>query len=606
MILRQAPTMISLGLLALMVSGPFLLPFHTMPIVGFWSEWWAGALGLAAATTGLIAIRGRSLMLPRLLVVPAVLLLTLLIQFMLGRVAFPQVGLLYAVYLLWAGMLMVLGRHLAETIGLARLADVLAAAIALGAVIGALVALAQWLGVADRMPWIFRNPFTAISANLGQANHHAHFSWLGIASAFYLRGRHYLSRPLLWLLILLLGFGSVLSGSRSLFPYPLALLGPLACPRPGDAPGPAARLFADAAVLLPVLVGRNFGGAWATRRIPEWWTWLVSILSSPGVGGFAIRTDASDMAGARLYESVSGFSPRLAITRGAWSAFVDQPWLGQGAGNYPWASFVAAAGRVGEERFMVAEHAHNFVLHEFVEFGAPVAVALVLLLALWAKQFLRQPWRLEHAWCGAVLGIGAIHSLLEYPLWYSYFLGPTALLLGAGDSRRNIAVAGRRVTIYLVLAGLAGAVILANLRADYSKIEAASNYPLAAHPDRERAWRISMDRLLTLHRESLLSPWVLMAFTNLAEPSKQQAQERADLCERGIRFAPARSLVARCAMQLALAGRAADAQELVRAVLHAFPAERTATIDQLAKGAKEHPELVPLLAASLAKQAPND
>lgn len=595
-------TKVCLGLLALMVSGPFLLPFHTMPILGFWSEWWAGALGMTAVMTGLIAIRGQSLLLPRMLLVPAALLLMLLIQFALGRLAFPQVGLLYAVYLIWAGGLMVLGRQLAETIGLARLADILAVAIALGAVMGAVVALAQWLGFSHRVPWVFPRFGGSIYANLDQANHYAHYSWLGIASLFYLRGRGCLSMPMLWLLILLTAFGTVLSGSRSVFFYPLVLLAALAWARQRDPQGPAGRLMASAAMLVPVLVGLSFFGTWASARIPEFWAWLGGILSSPEIGGAASMAGGSAMAGARLYESVSGYSPRLAITHAAWAAFVDQPWLGQGAGNYPWASLVAAAGRSGDEQFMVAEHAHNFVFQLLAEFGAPVAVTVVLLLALWARQFLRQPWRLEHAWCGAVLGIGAVHSLLEYPLWYSYFLGPTALLLGATDSWRTVTLAGRRVTAYLVLSAFMGALILGNMRSDYSKIEAASNFPLAAHPDRERAWRISMDRLLKLHHESLLSPWVLMAFTNLSQPSGQLAQDRANLCKRGIRFAPARSLVARCAMQQAIAGRDQDARALILAVLRAFPAERAATVDELAKGAKEFPEIVPLWELSLDKR----
>jgi hypothetical protein len=103
-----------------------------------------------------------------------------------------------------------------------------------------------------------------------------------------------------------------------------------------------------------------------------------------------------------------------------------------------------------------------------------------------------------------------------------------------------------------------------------------------------------MDRLLKLHRESLLSPWALLAFANLAEPSRQLAQDRAVLCERGIRFAPVRSLVTRCAMQLAIAGRNADAINLAQAVLRAFPAERTATAGELAEGAKKFPEIEPL------------
>lgn len=589
-----------LGLLALMVSGPFLLAFHTEPIPSFWNEWWAGALGLGAAVTGLFAARDRLPISP-LLTIPALLLATLLVQFALGRLAFPQVGMLYAVYLIWAGMLMVLGLHLAATIGLARLADLLAAAIVLGAVMSAVVALAQWLGIANQVPWIFPNAGGTIYANLGQANHHAHYSWLGIASLFYLRGRGYLSWPLLWLLILLTAFGTVLSGSRSVFLYPLVLLAALALARRRDPQGPAGSLIASAAMLLPMLVVLSFFGTWASPRIPEFWTWLGSILSSPEIGGAASVAGGSATAGARLYESVSGYSPRLAITRVAWAAFVDQPWLGQGAGNYSWASFVAAAGRSDDEQFMVAEHAHNLVFHLLAEFGAPLTMAVVLLLALWVKQFLRQPWRLEHAWCGAVLGIGAVHSLLEYPLWHSYFLGLTALLLGATDGGKVFMLAGRRVIIYLVLAVLAGAFILGNLRADYSKIETATYQPLAAHPDREQAWRISMDRLLKLHRESLLAPWVLMAFTNLSEPSRQQAQDRADLCQRGIRFAPARSLVTRCAMQQAIVGRDQDARTLIVAVLRAFPADRAATVDELAKAAKEFPEVVPLWQLGLHK-----
>lgn len=581
-----------------MVSGPFLLPWHTEPIPAFWSEWWAGALGLAAAVLGLIGARDR-LRLTALLLVPALLLAALLLQFALGRLVFPQVALLYALYLLWAGLLLILGRYLADTLGLARLADVLALAIVAAAAIGALIALVQWLGIAQRVPWIFPNLDGSIYANLGQANHHAHYSWLGIASAFYLRGQGRLARGTFWLLILLLGFGSVLSGARSVFLYPLVLLAALAWARQRLAQKSAAGMLGDAAMLLPVLVALNFFGAWASPRVPDFWLWLGSLWSSPDVGGMAVKAGGSAMAGARLYESVSGFSPRLAITRAAWTAFADQPWMGQGAGNFAWASFMAAAAGSGDPRLMVAEHAHNFPLQLFAEFGAPVALAVLLLLGLWAKQFLRQSWRLEHVWCGCVLGMGAVHSLLEYPLWYAYFLGPAALLLGASDGGQAITLAGRRVTVYLFLAALAGALILANLRTDYSKIEAASNYPLAAHPDRETAWRISMDRLLVLQRESLLSPWVLLAFTNLSQPSRQLAQDRADLCERGIRFAPARSLVTRCAMQLAIAGRASAAQGLALGALRAFPAERAATLDELAKGAAGFPEVAPLWQSGL-------
>lgn len=559
-----------------MVSGPFLLPFHSEPIPSFWSEWWAAALGLAAAVAGLLAARQRPLSLPPLLGVPAVMVVALLLQFMLGRLEFPQLGLLYAVYLLWAALLLVLGRCLAAGVGLARIADVLAGALALGALAGAAIALAQWLGIAAGVPWIFFRT-GSVFANLGQANHHAHHCWLGIASLFYLRGRGWLPRPLFWLAVLPLALASVISGSRSALLYPVIVLGAIAWGRRGDSGGATAALLADAAALLPMVIALDFVGAW-----------FSSFLGS-----------TTSLSGGRLYESVSGPSVRLALARSAWSAFVEQPWLGQGAGNFPWASFVAAAGRVGDAPFQVAENAHNFILQGLAEFGAPVTATVIVLLLSWARRFAARPWGLEQVWCGAVLGIGAAHALLEYPLWYSYFLGPAALLLGASDGGRAISLAGRRVAVYLALAGLAGISILVSLRIDYSVIETASNQPLAAHPDREQAWRISMERLLRLHQESLLSPWALLAFAELAQPSRQQAQDRVTLCERGIRFAPARSLLNRCAMQFAIAGRDGDAQALVNSVLRAFPAERAATAEELGKAAREYPEIVPLWALSL-------
>ena len=547
-----------------MVSGPFLFPLHTAPIPSFWSEWLASALGLAGAVAGLLFARRQSLKLPPTLGIPAVLLLTLLLQYLLGSLFFPQIGLLTASYLLWAGLLMILGRHLADTIGFGRLADVLAGALVFGAMVGAGIAFAQWMEISAYAPWIFPSD-GRIYANIGQANHHVHYSWLGIASAFYLRGRGCLSRSFLWLSIIPIAFFSILGGSRSALLYPVILLSVIAWAKRKEPGGSLASLQADAALLLPAVIVLNFLGPVAGS-------------------GSAFR----------LYDSVSGPSERLAVARAGWSAFLEHPWLGQGAGNYPWASFLAAASRTGEEPVRVAEHAHNFILHGLAEFGAPATCAVILLLILWVKNFVRQPWGLEQFWCAAVLGIGVAHSLLEYPLWYTFFLGPTALLLGASDGGKTIILAGRRIVFYLVIAAFGGAWVLARLSIDYAAIEAASFHPLAAHADREQAWRITLDRLKELQRESLLSPWALLAFAELAEPSRLQAKERAVLCEQGIRFSPTSSLLTRCAMQLAIAEREADAVKLTLAVLRAHPQAKKSITTALAKGAQTFPEVRPL------------
>lgn len=558
-----------------MVSGPFLLPFHTQPIPSFWNEWWAGALGLAAGVAILATIPG-PWVLPRLLGIPAAMLLVLLVQLWFGRLAFPQVGLLFSAYLLWAGLLLLAGRRLADAVGLARVVEALAVAFALGALLGSAIALAQWLGLAGNLPWVFPRTGGGIYANLGQANHHAHYSWLGIASLFYLRGRGWLRRPMLWLAILPIALGSVISGSRSVFLYPLILVVGVIWVRRRSSQGAVASLLLDAAVLLPVIFALEFFGSWVSSHLPE----------------------TTVMSASRLYESVSGPSIRIALARTAWTVFLEQPWIGQGAGNFPWASFLAAVGQSSDSPFQVAEHAHNFILQCLAEFGAPVAIVVVCLLLIWAKRFAAKPWGLEEFWCAAVLGIGATHALLEYPLWYSYFLGPIVLLLGATDEGKAVATGGSRLAAYALLGGLAGATILTTLRSDYSVLEAAGR-SFTGHSDPERAWRDSMDRLQMLHRDSLLSPWALLAFAERAEPSRQQQDSRGILCERGIRFAPSRSLMTRCAIQLAISGRVSDGQSLVKNVLRAFPAEREATLDELAKHGTAYPEALQLWHSSL-------
>ena len=547
-----------------MVSGPFVLPFHTQPIPSFHSELWAAVLGLAA-TCGLWTARGE-LRLPWLLAVPGLLLAMLLLQFALGRLVFVQLGLLHALYLLWAGLLLVLGRHLANTLGLAALVDVLAIGLVLGGLVAAAAAIAQWLDIVDALPWVFPRLGGSIQANVGQSNHHAHHSFLAIASLFHLRGRTWLSRPLFWLLMATIGFGAVLGSSRSVFLYALVVFGAVLLARGKDGRGPVAGLLVDAALLVPLLMALSLFANWAV---------------SAGVGS------VSPTSGARLFDQVSGSSARLAILRTGWAAFLESPWLGQGVGSYSWASFVAATAHDSGAQFMVSEHAHNLVLNLLVEFGAPATLAVLAALAAWALAFLRQPWQAGHAWCAAVLGIGAVHSLLEYPLWYSYFLGPTALLLGAAGAGRGLVLAGRRAFFYVVFVALAGGVILAGLRADYVVVEAAMYRPFAGHPDRELAWRMSVQRLLRLHRESLLSPWVLRAFNVMAEPSAHLAADRADLCLLGLHLTPARALVTRCAIHLAVDGRDAEARRLTSAALRAFPGEGDQTLGELAVAARD-------------------
>ena len=159
---------------------------------------------------------------------------------------------------------------------------------------------------------------------------------------------------------------------------------------------------------------------------------LVYALSWWGMAQWAALAEHDFGGTARLAESdISG--SRFGIWKNTLALIQAQPWTGVGFGefNIAW-TLTPFPGR--PTAFF--DHTHNLPLQLAVELGLPLA-ALVLGLLLWAlARAARAAWRAQgdastaqRAAVMMVLMIG-LHSLLEYPLWYAYFLLPTAWVFG--------------------------------------------------------------------------------------------------------------------------------------------------------------------------------
>jgi hypothetical protein len=151
--------------------------------------------------------------------------------------------------------------------------------------------------------------------------------------------------------------------------------------------------------------------------------WLMSMWSAES--GHAFR------AASRLAEG-AGSPSRLAILRNAWALTLANPLLGVGWGEF---NFAWSLTPFPTRPIAFFDHTHNLPSQLAVELGLPWAGAVLALLA-WA---LWQAWRnaaqddadapLRRAALMIVLTIG-VHSLLEYPLWYAYFLLPACFAFG--------------------------------------------------------------------------------------------------------------------------------------------------------------------------------
>jgi O-antigen ligase len=285
-------------------------------------------------------------------------------------------------------------------------------------------------------------PGRAVS-NLRQPNHLASLMmWAAVAAVFITerRGWRLALAPLLFACV----FTVVLSASRTGF----IGIGMLAVW--GIVDRRLSRQTRLALLATPLMLGVSW--------------WLMALWSAESGHAFG--------AASRLSEG-AGSPSRMAILSNAWALTVANPLLGVGWGefNFAW-SLTPFPGRP----IAFFDHTHNLPSQLAVELGLPWAGAVLVLLA----------WALGRAGLGAVRATGdeallrraaymivltiGLHSLLEYPLWYAYFLLPACFALGlalpADDAPAPASPQVWQVIGALLIAGSAFAVV------DYQRVVA--------------------------------------------------------------------------------------------------------------------------------------
>jgi len=124
---------------------------------------------------------------------------------------------------------------------------------------------------------------------------------------------------------------------------------------------------------------------------------------------------------------------RFGIWSNTFALIAAHPWVGVGFGDFNFAWSLTA---FPDRPVAFFDHTHNLPLQFAVELGLPIAVVVLSLLghALW-RSFRRAaaagsmhapPERAAFV----IVLMAAVHSQLEYPLWYSYFLLPVAFAWG--------------------------------------------------------------------------------------------------------------------------------------------------------------------------------
>lgn len=546
---------ISLTLVGMMWVFPFLHYRHENPLTTFDQEWWSAMLGLLAFS--MLAARDfwKQPEVPRIAQLPIALVVVVLLQLSLHKVAYFDQALLYILYLLFAALMMLLGARLRDCFGIERLAIALAIALLAGAELSALIGVLQhyqWHTPLDKV--VVMQVSSGIYGNLAQPNHFANYIALGLISLGLLfQQRKLKSRYVIPLAIPML-FVMTLSGSRSSWLY----------------------------MLLMVCLAW-----WSARRDATMRPLLrYSTLLIVGFGLMHLIVQISFMAGAdngtttvqRLLAynggGDTGGSVRLYLWHEAWLIFMQSPLLGVGFGQFAWHHFQLLPLLHPSNISGLYNNAHNLVFQLAAEAGIAGLLALFVSLGVWFYGLRRVPPSAAHWWGYSALGVLAIHSLLEYPLWYTYFLAVAAVLFGAFDETRYrlaIPKLWRLAQLAILLLGL---VSLIQLRGDYRQLKGTSAIDSAS--DAIEANRRIRENLLAVQSGSLLSPYAEMLIISLAEVNADHLKQKIALGENVMHFDPIAPVVYRQTFFLAQDGQLEQAKRLLEQAVWSYPDNRDA------------------------------
>jgi hypothetical protein len=246
----------------------------------------------------------------------------------------------------------------------------------------------------------------------------------------------------------------------------------------------------------------------------------------------------------------------------------QQPWVGWGWGELDRAHYMTLY--EGPRFCEIADNAHNLPLHLAVELGVPAMLAIGMGVMAWAWR--QRPWSesdplRQLAW--ALLALLALHSLLEYPLWY----GPFQLALGVclGWLARAPPQAATR-SAAIPRTAVAGLLLAATGYAawDYARVSQIYRPPT----ERWAPWR--ENALEHARRSWLFSGQARFADVTLAETTRANAQWMYEQASLALHYSPEPRVIERVIESAVMLGRDDEALLHLARYRAAFPREYAA------------------------------
>lgn len=396
---------LALGLLAYL--GAWLSPSHFPPWLSFHGE----SLTFVALVVMSLAwmSRAREWVLDWAALLPLVLIGVIWLQWGVGQIAYSGEAVMSSLFLGGFALAWLLGSNLAGRSAAGdKILSGLAGLLVAAAVLSVYVAALQWLDLeAGYANLIVERPQGGRpNGNLAQSNHLATLLLMGLVMSVWLHHQQYLRRWQTWVLVAWLSFGLTMAQSRAGW-LSAALLG-----------------------LFLLLRSQKTWGLGGLRAVLGWWSMLLGMwLAWKPVNATLLLTGES-----RGLTSLTQDNARVVLWRQILAGIEQSPWWG-----YGWGQTVAGhkAGTAHISNGLLTDYAHSLVLDLTLWLGMPLAILLMATMAWW---LLRAVYRINDPrqllLMAATLPV-LVHSLVEFPFAYAYFLFTVAFLFGSLSARQS-------------------------------------------------------------------------------------------------------------------------------------------------------------------------
>jgi O-antigen polymerase len=277
-----------------------------------------------------------------------------------------------------------------------RLTEAIAWGWLIAAIANAIIALLQYFDLENSLqPWvIYAEPGIAFG-NIQQANLFASLLSVGLLALIFLIKTERLKPWVAFLFCLFLILGHSVAASRT-------------------------GLIQLAAIVFLLLYWRP----WAFKKMLPWLVFGGFILLLTGWAfPYILKTVLNVDSVRQLLQRVStgyGCQSRIVIWSNVLELIQMRPWTGWGWDGLLYAHYMQPM--QGERACIKLSNAHNIFLQLAVEYGIPIAtgVFLLMLAIFWRLK----PWQEQQngkrlGW--SVLIMLAVHSMVEFPLWFGYF-----------------------------------------------------------------------------------------------------------------------------------------------------------------------------------------